>query len=354
MGVSDKPASRIRRFLSLAALVIAGIAVALVVFEGVVRLFFEEPIMPRFVVDPGYGVRAQQSGITTRHYMPGEYEVTISTNDTGMRGTRNYTREKPEGVFRIALLGDSFIYGHGVNDPEVVSAVLENLLNDGMARSGVHFEVLNFGVSGFGQAEELVTYRARVRDYNPDVVVVFYFDNDIGNNAVSRLFRIDEEGNLVRDADAYLPGVKARELMYSLPPVRWLFEHSQGWNLIRNRLSSLIQKSLLEEQGLRSFKDSTQDATLLTRALLRQFIIDLQEDGVQPVIFVIPRKSADSNFPLTPVEVTGAGAILVDGRRFLRREDYYAIDSHWNAAGHAKAAAVLSDEIGALVPGPVE
>jgi len=152
--------------------------------------------------------------------MPGEYEIIINTNDAGMRGTQNYSLKKPEGTYRIALLGDSFIYGHGVNDSEVVSAVLENKLNGETVPGVDHYEVLNFGVSGFGQAEELVTYRENVRKYNPDVVVVFYFDNDIGNNAVSRLFKIDNDGNLVRDAEAYLPCVKAREFMYSIAPVR--------------------------------------------------------------------------------------------------------------------------------------
>jgi len=334
-----------RRMLSGLVMVLFGTAVALLVFEIIVRIFFEEPIMPRFVMDPGYGVRAQQPNIVTRHYMPGEYEITISTNSGGMRGKRDYSLKKPEGVYRIALLGDSFIYGHGVNDPEVVSAVLEGRLNSQAGAAGTRYEVLNFGVSGFGQAEELITYRENVRKYNPDAVVVFYFDNDIGNNAVSRLYRVDDEGNLVRDADSYLPGVKAREIMYSIPPVRWLFEYSQGWNLIRNRLSSLVQKSLLKQQGLRSFNDTSEDAVELTRALLVQFIADIRGDGAQPIIFIIPHKKMKSNFPLEKRVINSEGAMLINGNDFMDASDYYVIDSHWNASGHKKAAAVIAQRI---------
>jgi hypothetical protein len=49
-------------------------------------------------------------------------------------GTREYTVGKPRGVYRIAVIGDSFIFGHGVNHDEVVSAVLEDLLNKTSAK----------------------------------------------------------------------------------------------------------------------------------------------------------------------------------------------------------------------------
>ena len=84
-------------------------------------------------------------------------------------------------MHRIALLGDSFIYGFGVNEEEVISTLLEDELRDTSQQDGIDFEVLNFAVSGFGQAEELVTYQQRVKSYQPDEVVIFYYNNDIWN-----------------------------------------------------------------------------------------------------------------------------------------------------------------------------
>ncbi|HEY5602164.1 MAG TPA: hypothetical protein VIM41_03570, partial [Gammaproteobacteria bacterium] len=135
--------------------------------ELVVRVFISEPIKPRFVIDSGYGVRANEPNISTVHAWPGEYEVTVSNNAAGMRGSKDYVQKKDRGVVRIALLGDSFVYGHGVNDNEVVSFILEQYLNE--SRSQTRYEVLNFGVSGFGQAEEFMTYRKLVRKYEPDL-----------------------------------------------------------------------------------------------------------------------------------------------------------------------------------------
>jgi hypothetical protein len=110
-------------------LILLGITVAFLTAELIVRLFVNEPILPRFVIDPGYGVRAHQPYVRIRHYVPGDYDVIITTNSVGLRGQWEYTVDKPSGAHRIALIGDSFVYGAGVNDNEVISHVLEDELN---------------------------------------------------------------------------------------------------------------------------------------------------------------------------------------------------------------------------------
>lgn len=328
-----------------AGLILFGIVVASLAAEAIVRIFFDEPVQPRFVIDPGYGVRANQSHVVTRHYVPGEYNVAITTNSAGMRGQREYPAQKPPGVRRIVLLGDSYVFGFGVNDHEVVSAVLEDKLNGDQGRGNKRFEVLNFSVSGFGQAEELVTYRNRVRAFLPDDVVLFYSENDTGNNAISRLFELDENGVLRRTVNQYLPGVKARKVLYGIPPTRWLFTHSQAWNLVRNRLSFIVQKSLLKKQGLKRFDTAQPEAVELTRALLRQFAEDVIKGDAHLTVFIIPHTTMQSNFPLTRDEVAEAGATLIDGRDFLKTGNYYKRDSHWTATGHRKAAEALANVI---------
>ncbi|MBL8202135.1 MAG: SGNH/GDSL hydrolase family protein [Chromatiales bacterium] len=343
----DNPAtySRARRprrwFVALLS-VLVGLLLAALATEALTRLFFDEAVQPRFVVDSGYGVRWNQSGIDTRHYVPGDYDVRITTNSAGMRGPREYALERPPGVQRVMILGDSFAFGYGVEDGEVVSAVLEGLLDARRPGAGRH-EVVNLAVSGFGQAEELVTWEQRGRAWRPDVVALFYFDNDIGNNAVSQLYAENADGTVTRTGNAYLPGAKLQERLYRIPPVRWLFEHSEAWNLIRNRLSILVQNSLLKKQGLKQFDDATTPAVGLTRALLLQLARQIQADGARVVFVVIPNQDRlRSNFPLTRAEVEAAGATLLDGRDFLTPDDYYPRDGHWRPSGHRKAAEQLA------------
>lgn len=321
-----------------------GLVVALLLVEGLVRLFFNEPVQPRFVVDGGYGVRANKSHVDTRHYVPGDYDVRITTNSSGMRGQREYPVARAPGKRRILLLGDSFPFGYGVEDDQVVSAVLEDLLNAGGDPGG--YEVVNLAVAGFGQAEELVTWEARAKNYRPDVVVLFYFENDIGNNAVANLYRVNTDGHLERTGEDFLPGTNLQDSMLSITPVRWLFEHSEAWNLIRNRLSSLVQGRLIRQQGLQGYDDASPKATALTRALLAELVAKIRQDGAQAVFVIIPGKQTmQSSFPLTPQEVAALGATLVDGRDYLSSADYYNRDNHWKPSGHRKTAERLAEVI---------
>jgi len=49
--------------------------------------------------------------------------------------------------------------------------------------AGREVEALNFGVGGYGTAQELITLRQRVWDYSPDVVILAFFSgNDLRDN----------------------------------------------------------------------------------------------------------------------------------------------------------------------------
>ena len=339
---------RIKKIARLGLALAIGAGLAAVIGEIVVRRCIPEPVLPRFVVDAGYGVRDNAGDVDTVHSTPGEYRVAIRTNGAGLRGRREYSVQKPPGTYRVALLGDSFVFGFGVEDDEVVSERLGAQLATARAEQGASVEVLNFGVAGFGQAEEYVTYEHKVRAYSPDLVVLFYFDNDIGNDAVSGLFRLEDTGELTRTGAAYLPGVRAREVLYSLAPVRWLFEHSQLWNLVRNRASGFVQGRLLAREGMEKFNDETEPSAALHRAVFLELLGAIRRDGAQTAVFVIPLRNLRSNFAFTPEELAPHSDVFLDGRDLLAEDDYYTRDGHWRPSGHEKAARALADAVRAL------
>ena len=82
---------------------------------------------------------------------------------------------KPKGKKRIAVLGDSFVTGLDVEDKEVLTEAMENLLHD-------NWEVLNFGVNGFGPTQYFLLLKNRAINYQPDVVImVIYIRNDFND-----------------------------------------------------------------------------------------------------------------------------------------------------------------------------
>jgi hypothetical protein len=109
--------------------------------------------------------------------------VLVRTSSAGLRD-REHAREKPAGTVRIAVLGDSFAEALQVAAEQTFWAVLERELGRCPAYAGRTIEVMNFGVGGYGTAQELLTLRDQALQYGPDLVLLaFYTENDVLNNA---------------------------------------------------------------------------------------------------------------------------------------------------------------------------
>ncbi len=110
----------------------------------------------------------------------GGAEVRISA--AGVRD-RERSVVKPRDVWRVAVLGDSYTEALQVAEDKRFTSVMEGLLAVCDAGGGRRIEVLNFGVSGFGTAQEYLLLKHRVLQYAPDVVVLAFLPgNDITDN----------------------------------------------------------------------------------------------------------------------------------------------------------------------------
>jgi hypothetical protein len=87
-----------------------------------------------------------------------------------VRGARDYSIDKPDGVFRVLAIGDSYTYGAEVGDDDTYSHRLETLLRSG--------EVINFGVRAYGIDQAVLKYLKYGRAYRPDVLVVAIWGPD--------------------------------------------------------------------------------------------------------------------------------------------------------------------------------
>jgi len=98
----------------------------------------------------------------------------LRTNSFGMRGPET-TIKKPEGVVRIAGLGDSVMFGWGVEEEETYLYLLEQRLRG----QGINAEILNFAVPGYNTAMELATFKDKAIHFEPDVVLLHFVNNDL-------------------------------------------------------------------------------------------------------------------------------------------------------------------------------
>lgn len=103
----------------------------------------------------------------------------IHVNALGMRD-EEFPREKPEGEFRILLLGDSLTFGIDVEQDETFPRLLHQRLRERCPQRPVR--VMNAGVPGYDSKQEhdwLVKFGFALQ---PDVVLVMFYPNDVEFN----------------------------------------------------------------------------------------------------------------------------------------------------------------------------
>jgi len=168
----------------------------------------------------------ENTGTSHRPKAEGWYEredlIKLRINANGLRGPE-IPVAKPLGVFRIAILGDSFAEGFQVTYEARFSNVMEGVIASTCAPPGRRVEVLNFGVSGYGQARELLMLRHYAKAYSPDLVLIlFHGGNDFRNNSkemekapFNPYFVFGPDGKLVLDRSKMDTPEFARKLLWS-------------------------------------------------------------------------------------------------------------------------------------------
>lgn len=133
-----------------------------------------------YTIDEELGARLRP-GASGRWTDEGESDVLV--NARGWRD-REHAQAKPPGTFRIAVLGDSYVEALHVAREAAFWSVLEKELAVCPRFSGREVEVIAFGVSGYGTAQELIAMQREVWAYSPDLVVLaFVSGNDVRNNS---------------------------------------------------------------------------------------------------------------------------------------------------------------------------
>jgi len=193
--------TRTKEWLINGAVLTGSLVVAALLAEIVLRVVgFSAPVLYTYDDVTGSKLLAGAEG-----WQRSEGEAFITINRDGLRD-REHSRAKPPNTFRIAVLGDSITEALQVPFESTFWSVLGRELRNCKTFGNREVEIINFGVSGYGTAQELLTFRHRAAAYSPDATVLaFYPGNDIRNNSKElepmklRPFFGIRDGNLVLD-----------------------------------------------------------------------------------------------------------------------------------------------------------
>ena len=184
---------RTHRMQILLALVSLGFALG--VFEVAARVL---------EVPQGF-LRLQGLASRTNHHLyapnrimyAGAYEgeqVLVTTNEDGLRSL--YGRDDYRAFEkRIAILGDSFTFGFGVQQEDTVPTLLESALREKLETENL--AVLNAGIVSYAPLLEKLLFDDIVRHYEPELVILMLDPTDIGDDLRYSLEAVEEGGRTV-------------------------------------------------------------------------------------------------------------------------------------------------------------
>lgn len=355
-------------------------AYALLFGEMFLRLLAPQAMVPRYVTGGADGVRANIPGSSFRHWTP-EVDVTIRYNAAGMRDDRPAPPPaRAAGECRIALLGDSYFAGFESSWDNSFAARLEEALK---AR-GHGCRVLNFAVSGFGPAENLVILDSRVKEWQPDLVLMSLHMTDGDDNLRADLFRLEDD-RLVPTGKPYLPAVAISNRLQQIPLYLWAQQNSHFYSAVREaaggagkRLLASMRKAV---DGLRGTgaapapagdeaADAPKQAHFTGNMALNRAIIDAIDEknrsmGARLMLFEIPSSGGRMRYVRVSEDLVGPDMLArIPHATPLPR--FQAMQSpevqlylerghrHWTVLGNRVAADVAADAIIArdLLPAP--
>jgi lysophospholipase L1-like esterase len=192
-----------------------------------------------------------------------EIETVATVNDQGFRGPLVDLQAAP-GTLRVACLGDSHTFGHGVGDGETWPDDLRALL--GPRAGAAKVEVMNCGVKAYNTVQEVALLSRRVMPYAPDLVLLQYHLSDAvlrqapdGADNLGFVLRwtTPRRGGAMRtarDASAFLDLFCDWTYRRALLPLqtednRTLYlDESPGWRAARAAL--LAARDLLDARGV--------------------------------------------------------------------------------------------------------
>ena len=321
----------------------------------------------------------------------------VRQNQYGFRGPA-FSQAKAASR-RMVVLGDSFVWGFGVNDEDIFTAVM-------LRQASPPLEVINLGVSGYGTDQELLLWRTRAWEWKPDeVLLVVTLFTDLNDNLGTErygyqkpAFRFDSEGNAHLLNVPVLKKSPAEQARVPTPGratglAASLIEHSDLACVIVNAfLSGGVFREFFEKRGLVLARgggverehvlyqsppsDAAEAAWKILAGLIGLLNAEVKQSGARLTIVAVPspvqvypdawrkllhnqgaespgRFTLDAALPnrllreVAERQQIGVIDLLSDFQAAARTNDflYFPVNGHWTKAGNQLAAEVILREM---------
>lgn len=288
------------------------------------------------------------------------FDATVETDGEGFR--KNSSSVTPaQDAPEVWILGDSTVWGWGVNNDEMFTSVLQE-------KAGSEIRIRNFGMNAYGTLQESFLLERLLGENEPPAkVILMVCGNDFTDNLT------DQAG-----ARPYLnlTGADGQPVIENLPVERniggvaaTLSRHSHAMSFLfycSSLVKQIRKRGEHEDMFASSWKQADRipkgkakeplpsDQIEAMRFSLKKIDALCSEHDIEWNIISFPQATTRYAKPATTLALEEiapdlkAEMIDLESSMGENRQEYYIGngDFHWNAAGNQKAAEVLIEQLG--------
>ena len=272
-------------------------------------------------------------------------------NNLALRQHRDFNEADLASATNIGVFGDSFTQNANIPVQYSFTEPLDYLLN----QSGKPFNVLNFGVEGYGPGQSLLHYEHFPYAEDLDHVIFVYCEmNDLSQLYQTGLFHLDEAGRLVRDEA--IRESRWQPLMTRLHIPYLLLDVSGRWASFIVK-TAIIKESLRARHDQRSrqgrrARDNPNNPLAIFRQLIRHWKHVAEQNGSTFSVVLLPSSPPQ---PIVVDLLTAEAVEVIDLYTCFGDADpahlqrpwhqspylFGSGDEHWNETGNQLAAICL-------------
>lgn len=218
---------------------VGSIIIALVISEGIVRLFYPQQLVfirpDVYCVDSSIGWRHSPNVVTTIN--TGEGEKSYHSDDKGFRISPLHNNKKSD--VRILFIGDSFTEGLQVNDNETTPEIIASLIE---TKYGKKVYACNAGVGDWDPNQYLIQAKQELQRNSYDIGLIFIY---LGNDIVSEVKTYFPARKSAYHHFRIPASITKKEMINSIlyPISDFLKSHSQCFMLFKNTYSTFLMRA---------------------------------------------------------------------------------------------------------------
>ena len=353
-------------------LIIWGIAILIFfgILEGILRISGiktgDEMLKQFFTYEPllGWKLIPNKKG----RFKTKEFDIEVKINSDGFRDYEYSIVKKRKS--RIIMLGDSYLWGWGVELEETFSKYIEKALK---------CEVINMGVPAYGTDQEYLFFMRKGLKYSPDIVILCFYTNDLWDN-----LRTEQPGGygkpkfVNKNGKLYLTNVPVpppsfyQNKNFITRTKIFLRNHFATYIFLRNLLKKnriivhILQKTkIMKKWGEYSniyrthLSKEIKNGWEITEMLITQLNNFLTAKGIIFMVVYLPSREQINSFNAknTQIDLHMPNKILkkicrknnilfLDTTPFLCKYSpnkiYFKTDNHFNSFGHLIVGKILS------------